>query len=306
MFPLPALLRRALALCNRFGKPIAVFTLGLGVCIVVTQTALRTTVGNELLLQLHAIVGDERYAEIESQLTNAADAESATTLFMQELENVVSALPAQEQEPYLLALARASLAHIAHIAIPLALVLFILHACARMAFVILAARRIADTGQLLRQTVQRFFPVLGAWIGVWMGAGIWVPAAVFVIGFFWTPVLYLALPSIVPLILLLPRLVFAPVIVAQENLGVLAALKASFARTRGKWWAVFSVLLAMESVVWVVLTVIGMLLAALVTAVTRYSALGYGLYWLTPFFALIAVAYRQAFIVEVKEEMMEK
>ena len=301
MLPLPSLLRRAFALCNRFGKPIGVIAVVIGIGVIASRSLLMGSVSTEFLAQTQALIGPQGFSALEQQVEEGKDMEQVSTLFMSLLAEKLTDIPEEQRNEYLYSIAVTSFARIAPVVVPLAILLLIFNVFARTAFLVIAARKAGEIGGVLRQSSKAFFPVIGAWIGMWLCAGIWVPFAVFLIGFVWPPILYLAFPSLAPLIVWLPRFALAPVIVVEEKKTVTAALRASYQRTRGKWWDVLTAVLAMEAVLWVILTLIGSLLTALVQSVAQFSELGYALYWLMPFIALLAVAYRQAFMVEVKE-----
>ncbi len=303
MLPFPSLLRRAWHTCNRFSLPIAVITLVLGIGLILARTALWGSLSVEFLQQTRTVLGEPAYAELERKMEDGADSQQISAFLSDKLAIKMNEMPEEQREPYLLSLMTTSFQRTAHVAVPLAVILFLLSASVRVSFLVIAARKLASLPEVIAQSARVFFPVLGAWFGMWICAGIWVPFAVFLIGFVWPPILFLALPSLAPLVVWLPRFALAPVIVVEEKKTVTAALRASYMRTRGKWWDVLSAVLAMEAVLWVLLSLIGSLLAMLVDAVAKFSEFGFALYWLMPFIALIAVAYRQAFMVEMKAEL---
>ena len=305
MLPFPSLLRRAWQTCNRFSAPIALVTVAAGIILLLARTAMWGSLSAEFLSQTKSVLGESGYAEMERRVEAGDSVEQVSQFVMNELAIKVGDMPEEEQEPYVLSLMMGSVRRVAPVAVPLALVLLIVQIFVRTSFLVIAARKVQNIGEVLSQGAKAFFPVFGAWAGMWLCAGIWVPLAVFLLGFVWPPVLYLAVPSFAPLIVFLPRFLLAPVIVVAEKKSVVASLRASYERTTGRWWDVLSAVLAVEAVLWVVLTLISSLLTSLVNAVANFSVLGYALYWLMPFIALIAVAYRQAFLVEVKSAIKQ-
>lgn len=307
MSPFSTLLSRALQLCNGSGKPIAAGVAVFGVVIIVQQMLLWQHVGVELMAQTRTLVGEERYAKLqttlEREVLGSQDVQRAGTVLLQEIEKTFSAMPAVERERAIWKVISSTVQHTASVAVPLVLSLLLVEILAKAFFLILTARRAETITGASAAFLRRSLQVIGAWIAMWLCAGVWLPIIIFFLGFVWAPILLLALPSLIPIAIFLPRFLFAPVIVAQENKGIVDALRQSYARTKGRWWAIVSSMISMSVVVWILLTLVNGFLTFLIDSVTQYSVLGFALYWLVPFIALIAVAYRSAFAVILKEEI---
>jgi hypothetical protein len=303
--PLPALLRQSLALCNRLGRPVTAGVFILGALFIGLQIFAWMQAEPVLQHQIQTIVGEKRWTELQTALSGSGAAgisvdQLATTLTT-ELETKINAMTDSEKGAYLQGIAN-DLVRGAGAGLWLTLIaLCVVFIYSRAYFLTLMSRKTESIGGAFTQSVISFPHFLLAWILVGLASCIWLPFAIATAGFLQPGILFFALPSLIVPILLVPRFIIAPVLVLQKKMPLMKSLYQSYAQTQGKWWQVLSSLVSISVTVWIVMTVLQTFLQMLVSLTLSYSFFGILIYALTPFLSLIAVAYRSAGLVVVKD-----
>jgi MFS family permease len=111
-------------------------------------------------------------------------------------------------------------------------------------------------------------PMLGVSIWSVLRSYAWVPVVAIVFLPF-SPLLstVLMITGMVLMILTVPRLAFAPVILAREEKGVMESVRLSIKRSRGYWWKIVSNFVLFAVLIWVtgalLFVVLGMIIATL-------------------------------------------
>ena len=305
--PLPELLRQSLALCNRLGRPVTAGVFILGAVLVALQVLMWMQAEPVLQKQIQIIVGEERWTELQTALAGSGAAtlsvnELATTLTT-ELETKLNAMTVAERGAYLQTVAEDIVSEAGAGIWITVFVLIILFLFSRAYFLTLVSNKTERIVTAFSSSIVRFPHFLLAWTMVGIAACIWLPFVLALGGFLQSAALLFVLPSLIFPILLLPRFIFAPILVLRGQVSLRHSLEKSFALTRGRWWEVTKSLVGVSVTVWIAMTVLQTFLQMLVSMTVSYSFFGFLLYALTPFLALIASAYRSAGLTVITDSL---
>lgn len=257
--------------------------------------------------QIQTIVGEKRWTELQTALTGSGAAdisiEQLATTLTTELETKINAMSNSEKGTYMQGvlsdLVRGGGAGLWLTLLAMGIVFLF----SRAYFLTLMSRKVESIAAAFTQSIVSFPHFLLAWILVGLASCVWLPLAIALGGFLQPGAILFVLPSLAFPILLLPRFIFAPVLVLQKKVPLMQSLHQSYAQTQGKWWQVLSSLVGVSVTVWIVMTVLQTFLQLLVQMTVSYSFFGFLLYALTPFLSLVAVAYRSAGLVVIKESL---
>ncbi len=303
--PLSVLLRSSYALCNRLSRPLVAGVLAFGILTATLQAGTWAQAGVLLMQQMKGMVSTERYAEIERLIAGDAtvNAEKIGTALSTELDLKLKSMTQTEQMQYIERLIVGIVSGAGAVLWAFLLGLVALFVFSRSYALTLAALAPKTVIGALRETVRRFPGLAGTWLLMAIASCLWMPGATFLLGFGRPEMFLLTLPSVALPVALYPRFAYAPVIRLQEHLSCMHCVRASFARTRGRWWVSASGLVGLSVSVWLGMTLLRTSLQLLVDSVLPYSFMAMMLYLLVPFLHLAASAFRACGLVTLKQTL---
>lgn len=299
------LLSRALRSCNRHGTVLSAGVIVWGICLLLVQLLLWRQITGIAAMETRRFVGDDQYAQIrqtvEKPAYSASDIDDIATFVLTHGKAKMGAMKAFDRNAYAAAMAIEVAKEMIPPVAAFGSLLILLQLLSKAYFLVVVARKTESADRALRRLLRSFPALLWTWILMGALSLLWLPFLLDLFVIVWPDVVFLSLLAFVPVLFLLPRFLFAPIILLQEGKGPMQSMRLSYRRTRGRWKWIVLQMLGVMGVLWIFATFAGALFDGLVSAVAQYSPLAVVLYWLGIFLALATLAYRLAFTVELKE-----
>ncbi len=135
----------------------------------------------------------------------------------------------------------------------------------------------------VKPALSLFFPLLGVWIWSFLRSFAWIP----IIG-------------LIPAIILGPRFVLAPVILATEGKGVFESVSMSYARTRGYWGKIVG-----NAIVAALCILLAMIVVGIVAGILEFIIPLLG-FWLKSIAKYATTAFMVVFLTKLSLSIMGK
>ncbi len=215
--PLGQLLSDSWAFCTTYWKPILITAAVFGT----VASVLAATVAGTAAWQAGSMMDDigidlERMEEIGERI-QAGD-ESAMGEMEAMFENRFGDMTDEQAGMMAMGMGMKMLGSMAPMLGLSALLMTIISIFSSAYYLKLALSPSQDAMKPVNPALSLFFPLLGVWIWAFLRSFAWIP----IIG-------------LIPAIILGPRFILAPVILATEGKGVFESVSMSYARTRGYW-----------------------------------------------------------------------
>ncbi len=310
MLSFPALLGRTTSLCNRLGSAIAYGTVVFGLLTIAVQIGQWRTVLVPAGNILREFSSEQEYAAILEKTANLRygpeGLQEQVARGLELFDKKATAMEPEKREVYMATLIDRATRELLPVIAGFTLLLLLVHGAARAFFLTVAGRRIGELAAALTQACKVFLPLMAVWIALGVCSLLWLSFAFFMLGIVWAQGFIIGILLLIGSAWLYPRLALAPAILAEEGTGVLASLRLSFERTRGRWGYVVLNLLGIGTVTWMVTTLAEGAVGQLASMVLTHSPFGVLLYWLLPVLLVLKTAYDMVFNVELSRSLHHK
>lgn len=311
MITFPQLLRQTTAHCNRRGRQLSIAVLAFGtVSIVLWILAVRIGMA-ESMAQLQTILGPEATARIQAQIGTIGsqqDLEQIGMTISSEIAQKVKSLPPEKQDEMMWTMtAQAFMGAFSRI-LPILIFMSLFWIFSRAFFLMLGAAKGEEDFLPMVMSTLRILPRL---IGVRLLTAcllfLWIPVVSFAVLFvFPAGVLVVMIAGMIFAIVAGPRLVFAPVILIQDHVGIRESFRRSFRISAGQWKRVVLNTIGVGAVVWLGTGVCQIVVNLFIKITLPFSPYALLLGQMMTFVTFMGVAYSTAFTVRLKEAVAGK
>lgn len=309
----PALLRTAAVDCNKARKPLGIAILIVGVISIGVTLLLWSTLLRSGMAELRTLLGPDVAASIETQVMGMTPGPQMQGVMMDVMSKVKATFDAMSEEEREQAGTEMMVRLMGDVA-PVFIGFIVLSAIMKLwtgsFFLLLGIRKNPRFGTLAGEAITWMLPVLGVGFMIGLAAVGWmigVGILAFILSFVHEALapLTLIIVGVGGLITFGPRLCLAPVLLLQDDAGVIGSIKRSFRITKGRWLKVVGNLIGAAAMVWIALFLVQFVLNIVMNMVPSAPfALVVG--QLLVFATLLGTAYQTVFLVRLKEAIARK
>ncbi len=311
MTTFPDLLTKSATDLNRARKPLGIAVLIVGcITIVVTLVLWRSAVQSGVR-EIGALLGPDVANRLEEQAAFATNGPQMEALMREVGQDMMEKFKAMPEEQQVMMIGQ-SFGRIFADILPLLFGFIVFSSIVSLwlnsFFLLLSIRRSATFKALAGEAITWMLPLLG--LGMLIGIGLF--ALVFVpmlLGSLLRNPYVSALGTVLGfagLIYLIPRLLFAPVILIQDKAGIRGSIRRSLILTDGKWWKVVGNSIGMCAMVWIAVFILQFLVNVLISIASHGIPFAFLLWYVLIFAGIIAKAYGTVFMVRLKESLKTK
>jgi hypothetical protein len=258
--------------------------------------------------QLVNVFGDDGAARIEMHMgERGARGDALSDAFDQEIRKKFGNIPDEEKGRMMMNIVMRTLREAK---VPLMLLVTcsaVLGLIIHSFFFAIGANADTKWSAVLRRTGRLIPRMIGLWLLLFCLFVVWIPILAF-IAVFIRPILVLfVVAAAVGLAAWFgPRLVFAPVLLAQGKTSILQSIRKSVALAKGKWLRIVGNLLGVGAVTWIGTTLASILLNIIIRIALPFTPFAVYIGQLMILFTMLAMAYRIFFVVHLKDAVSGK
>jgi hypothetical protein len=320
MATFPQLLKRSYADCNKVAKPLTIAVLIVGCAYIVMNFIVWGTVFTKGLTHVGEILGPDAAAVIQQQVTMGTPGpqmEQAMNGLAAQLQLKLAGMPEEEQAKLIFGHMITFFASVGPILIGFGILWMVIQWWYNAFVLVLGTKGKKSFGATASEAFSWMLPLVG--LGLLTAlmylaiSGITVLASIFLLmlsqsagGDVPTLAIPVVIAGVLGVLFLAIRLVFAPVALVQDKLGIVESLRKSFRITKGKFWRIVGNLIGLAAVIWLVTFVVSMIISFVVGIAATFSPLALFVGQITVFVTLLVTAYSTIFTIRLKEDIQAR
>ncbi len=300
------LLRRAHVRFDQRGKAIVALVIVSGTALCALQFAAPAAMLDKLSIALPTLIGEQKAIELKDEISRArlgTDEHAKAIAHISEAMGNEAIRMTEEERDGFFSKNAGPLMPFLKWALMYAAILLVLQGITRLISLVIAARVPGKAG--VADVAFAIPRLIALWFMIAVFTGTWASALVLAAAYIWSPIL---LPILVPFSLLIPLLIYpryvaAPAILIGEETSIMGAVRTSYARTKGRYGKVLSMIIGIQVTLFLSQQAANMVLGGVMSIIALRSPYAALIGFTLQFLQVVIIAYRNMFMVELSEEL---